>query len=158
MNEQGNDAERRREAAYERLGTRTPKCRYCPETDPVVLTGAAPNIVCYQCQAVQAGKPPTEEHHLGGQHNHPFIVPIPANDHRRLNDMQNDWPRDTLTNPDGSPLIGIVGLLRGAIDVLLLIIKGILVRLPATLEDLNQKLTTYIGPAWWITIGWQGVI
>ncbi len=158
MNAQLNDADRRREQAYERLGTRTPKCQSCPETDPIVLTGKHPQSICYRCMAIRDGKKTTENHHIGGQHNDSFTVPIPANDHRRLNDTQNDWPERTLKNSDGSPLVGIAGLLRGWIDVLLLIIKQVLVKLPAALEDLNSCLTQSIGPAWWVTIGWQGVL
>lgn len=158
MNAQSNDADRRREQAYERSGTRTPRCQSCPETDPIVLTGKHPQIICYRCMAIRDGKKATEDHHIGGQHNDPFTVPIPANDHRRLNDMQNDWPERTLKNSDGSPLVGIAGLLRGWIDVLLLIIKQVLVKLPAALEDLNVCLTQSIGPAWWVTIGWQGML
>lgn len=157
MNQTPNDPERRREAAYERLGTRTPRCRSCNEADPFVLTGTHPDIVCYQCQAVRDGKKPTEDHHLGGRHNYPFTVPIPANDHRRLNDMQNDWPAQTLKNPEGSPLVSIAGLLRGWIDFLVLMVRK-LTKVPAALEDLNIRLTAYIGPAWWLTIGWQGVV
>lgn len=157
MNTQRNDAERRREQAYERLGTRTPRCRHCNENDPVALTGRHPDIVCYQCKAVCDGKPPTEDHHVGGKGNHPFKVPIPANDHRRLNDMQNDHPDRTRQNPDGSPLLALAAVLRGWIDILHQIIEGLVGRIPTALENLDARLTAFIGLDWWITIGWQGV-
>lgn len=157
MNQHGNDAERRREQAYERLGTRTPRCWNCPETDPFALTGTYPNIICYQCRAIRDGKPPTEDHHLGGTRNHPFTVPIPANDHRRLNDMQNDHPDRTRQNPEGSPLLAIAAVLRGWLDVLHRIIEGLVGGIPAALECLDAGLTASIGPTWWVTIGWQGL-
>lgn len=46
----------RRERAYRRLGTRTPKCAQCPESDPLALTGTHPDIVCYEDGALAQGR------------------------------------------------------------------------------------------------------
>src|SRR5207249_313298 len=47
MNER-HDPEVRRESAYRRFGTRTPRCRACGEADWRVLTGTPPDILCYE--------------------------------------------------------------------------------------------------------------
>src|SRR5215831_20506000 len=74
------DRAARREAAYRRLGTRQPKCQYCSETDPLALQGVAPDLLCAECAARQAGCSPAEKHHLAWQHNDPTKTPIPGND------------------------------------------------------------------------------
>ena len=101
----------------------------------------------------QAG---TEQHHPAGQHNLPVTVPIPINEHRILSDRQRDWPNETLKNPDKNPVLKAAGALRGWIDALTLIIERCIGWIPAMLEDLNEWLTTRIGPRWWEEWGWRG--
>lgn len=144
------------EQQLRQLGDRTPKCVVCGESNPFTLTGIHPNILCYQCLTQQTGKSPIEDHHIAGQHNDPFTVPIPGNDHRILNDMQKDWPESTLRNPDGSPLLRAAATLRGWLDVLYLIIDLAIGWIPPFLEWVDGKLVNLVSPQWWKDWGWEG--
>ncbi len=139
----------RKETAYERLQTRTPRCQHCRETDPLALLGIHPDIVCYECSCRQAGRSWTEEHHPAGRHNSPVTVIVPGNDHRVLSDMQRDWPEHTLRNPNGSPLLAAAAAIRGWLDVLRLIIERTVGYIPAFLEDLDRRLQATLGDKWW---------
>ena len=50
-----DDRDERREQRLRQLGTRSPRCRGCPETDPFALSGVHPDIVCYECLAIEHG-------------------------------------------------------------------------------------------------------
>jgi len=52
----------RREAAIRRLGSRDPRCP-CGQAEPLALTGRHPQIRCYECQAVAAGRSWIEQQH-----------------------------------------------------------------------------------------------
>jgi hypothetical protein len=144
-----DDRERREQDAYERLGTDFPQCQQCGESDPFALVGVHPDILCYQCDALAHGRSWMEGHHVAGQHNDRTKVWIPGNDHRRLNDMQRDWPRETLRNPTGSPLRRAAAALRGWLNVLRLIIERTVGWIPDALERLDAQLTRAHGNHWW---------
>jgi hypothetical protein len=139
------------EERYVVLGTRTPRCAVpgCTETDPLALTGIAPAILCYEHRQLADGKAWVEQDHRSGQHNHPATVGIPANDHRILSAMQQSWPRDTLRNPDGSPLLKAAASVRGWLDLLRVIVARTVGWVPAFLETLDQWLRDRIGDPWW---------
>lgn len=141
--------EARREAKLRQLGTRAPACPGCGETDPLALTGRHPQLRCYECQALARGRPWVEQQHPAGRANHPATVPIPGNDHRVVDDHKNDWPRTTLRNPDGSPLLRAAACLRGWLDTLQLILERTLAWIPDFLEELDQWLTHLHGRTWW---------
>jgi hypothetical protein len=143
------DRDARREARLRQLGTRTPNCATCPETDPFALTQTPDGLRCYECQALAAGRPWTERQHPAGRRNHPATVPIPGNDHRVVDDLKNDWPRDTLRNPDGSPLLCAAACLRGWLDTLRLIVERTVGWIPPFLEHLDTWLTSQLGHGWW---------
>jgi hypothetical protein len=150
-----HDRRRRQEAAYRRLGTRTPRCQFCRETDPHALTGQAPAITCYEHTAEQTGKHGTELHHPSGQHNDPYRIALPGNDHRVLSDLQKDWPLETLRNPHGSPLLKASAALRGWLDVLLLLIERVIGWIAPFLEQLDAELCRVLGEEWWIDFGFD---
>jgi len=150
-----NDRDRRREAAYERLGTRSPCCQHCGETDPAALTGQYPDITCYDCLARQQGRSPVENHHLPGKANSPVTGSMPGNGHRVLSDWQRDWPARTLRNPDQSPLLGIAATIRGLIDWFRLMIDRYLGWIPESLETLDEILRRLFGDQWWGHLGWS---
>jgi hypothetical protein len=134
-----------------RLGTRNPRCTIegCGETDPRALTGTDPNIVCYEHRQLADAKTWVEQDHRPGQHNHPATTAIPANDHRILSAMQKSWPRDTLRNPDGSPLLKAAACVRGWLDLLRLILERTVGWVPPFLEMLDAWLRERIGDPWW---------
>jgi hypothetical protein len=87
--------------------------------------------LCYQCARVQAGKPSTEQHHVGGRAQLPlFEVPQPANKHRVLSDYGKEWPPIARRHP-------VAGLISGALDFL---------RLEAEDAVPESRLR---GPHWW---------
>lgn len=148
------DPEIRRETAYRRLGTRSPQCLECGTRDWRILTGRAPEILCYEHRLVSQGKPPVEEHHLAGRANGELAATIPGNEHRALSDMQHEWPERILRNPDGSPLIKIAARIRALIDYLRLLLERGIAWIPDALERLDARLTAWIGPNWWDVIEW----
>jgi len=146
----------RKEAAYERLGTRQPRCQHCGEADPFALQGSHPDVTCYECSAHLAGRSATELHHAAGRRNSHATVPISGNDHRVLSDMQRDWPVRTLRNPDGSPLLAAAAAIRGWLDVLWLLVQRTVGHVPALLESLDEGLRSAYGDRWWEALGLEG--
>ena len=159
------DAIAREGSKRDRLGQYA-RCDHCDqETDPRCLRqvelakpgdGAIAVVLCAGCHLRLQGKPLEEDHHPAGRANDAFTVPIPANDHAVLSDLQHDWPTATLRNPDGSPLLAAAAALRGWLDVLRLLIERTVGWIPDALERLDDALREYVGPGWWGTVGWEG--
>lgn len=146
---EGDDRDARREARLRQLGTRGPRCITCAESDPFALTLTPDGLRCYECQALAAGRSWIERQHPAGRRNHQATVPIPGNDHRVIDDHKHDWPRDTLRNPDGSPLLRAAACLRGWLDTLRVIIDRTVGWIPPFLEQLDRWLAERLGPGWW---------
>lgn len=154
------DDEDRLEQRLRQLGTRTPRCSApgCDEADPFALTGAHPDLLCVEHAADRDGRDWLEESHTAGRSNAPADAPpVPANDHSTLTHKhQAAWPRDTLRNPDGSPLLKAAAATRGWLDVLRLIIERTVGWIPGFLERLDEWLRIKIGDRWWGEFdGWQ---
>jgi hypothetical protein len=143
--------EERIEERLAQLGTRSPRCRVegCDETCPLALTGVEPEILCYEHASILAGRPWLEEHHPPGQHNDQFTVPTPGNEHRVASELQSLWPRETLRNPDGSPLLRAAAALRGWLNLLWLVMTRTVGWIPAFLEELDAYLRERLGERWW---------
>ena len=140
------------EQRYAVLGTRTPACA-CGENNPFALTGAAPTISCYECQAVTAGRARIEQQHVQGRHNGPDTIAMLGNDHRVADTFKRlDWPETTLRNPDADPLVRAAGYLRGWLDLLDVVIHRTVGWIPLFLENLATWLVARLGPRWWIDI------
>jgi hypothetical protein len=123
------------------------------ERDPFAMTGTAPDLLCYEHQAIAGGRDPVEAHHVSGRANDPDTTArVPGNDHRVLSDLQQDWPIETLRNREGSPLIRAAAEIRGWLDVLWLILTR-LGWIPPFLERLDVTLTDHHGAGWWRTLG-----
>jgi len=146
-----------REDRYRALGSRLPRCsvKDCTERDPFALTGAEPSIICQEHLADQLQRAWTQEHHYSGQANSPEKGPIPANDHAVENALQSLWPRETLRNPEGSPLLRAAAAIRGWLDILRLVSERTLPWIPAALESLDALLKDRHGSRWWETLGWK---
>lgn len=95
------DQEARREQAYRRLHTRTPKCATCGND---------------RWQCLQA-------HHIAGKDHHDIIVPVCANCHCRLSDAQRDHPPK---QPCTDPWMESLGrLLLGLVDMLAIVLEAL---------------------------------
>lgn len=149
--------EERTEARLRALNTRDPRCSHpgCRECNPLALTGTDPNILCREHAADRHESSWTEQHHPVGRRNDPQTVPLPANDHAVLSELQALWPRETLRNPDGSPLRKAAAALRGWLDILRLIVERTVGWIPPFLETLDVWLCERLGPRWWQALGWE---
>lgn len=123
----------------------------CGERRPEALIPGAKPTTCAACQRATAGGKLTDDHHAFGRANSPITIPVPVNDHRaRLSVDQMDWPKSTLRNPQGSPLLAAAACVRGFIDVVLYLIEEGLSRIADMLEVLDELQVKKLGPRWWI--------
>ncbi len=83
----------RRERAFERLGTRNPRCIYCDVTDPLLL----------------------ERHHVAGREHGNDTVIVCRNHHRQLSDLQKEHP-EKIGDPSDT-LESIAHFLLGLADL-----------------------------------------
>ncbi|MDP9357437.1 MAG: hypothetical protein M3R02_19540, partial [Chloroflexota bacterium] len=102
-------------------------CAMCGESDLRCLhlvpqgrrdEAVEPLVLCANCHRRQQGQSVVEQHHPAGRSNNPATVALAANEHAIVSDAQHDWPRDTLRNPTGSPLLAASASVRGMGDLL----------------------------------------
>ncbi len=124
------------------------RCQSCGVSSPIVLVEGSDPLTCYQCQARANGKSGLEADHFAGAANSPISFLLPANIHRIYSDEQQDWPRTTLENRGGDPLLRIAALVRGWLGYLRIILNA-LEHVPVALEVLNNALIDVHGPRWW---------
>lgn len=96
------DEEDRKQQRLRRLGTRTPCCVGCGETNPVVF----------------------EHHHIAGRKHSDDMVTLCLNCHRKLSDKQRDHVPAGAKEPTG-PLATIVHYLLGLADLLALVVEAL---------------------------------
>lgn len=158
MSDHRNDfgRESRKQTRYQRFGTNKPMCIYCGETESAALTHYTEGLICIECHNARNGRSVVEEHHVDGQHNSDYTIAIPANDHRFLSDIQQDWPKNTLRNPEKSPLLRAAAALRGFLDYLIMLAERALGWIPPLLEALDEYLTSQFGKKWWEGLDLQG--
>ena len=122
----------------------------CGESRPRALIRGSDPIICARCDRQTRGKTTLDAHHVAGEANSPVTIPIPVNDHRaHLSVDQYDWPKETLENVDGSPLLAAAGCIRGLVDTLLYLIDKFLVWIPEMLEDMDAIAVEKLGRKWW---------
>ena len=92
------------------------KCKYCSETDLRALDKIDDITLCRNCRLAKTGKSVIEQHHLSGRNNDDFLVALPANEHAILSDYQEDWPEETMKNPNKDSLLHIAAWLRANSD------------------------------------------
>jgi hypothetical protein len=137
----------RRAIAARRVGER--RCA-CGESRPEALISKSDPITCHKCQRAKKGSSVTDDHHPAGEANDPTTVPIPANDHRaELSVAQYDWPKQTLENPDGSPLLAKAACIRGYIDTNDYLVTKLLLPGAEVYELLDELLREKFGEKWW---------
>jgi hypothetical protein len=74
-----------------------------------------------------------------------------VNDHRsHLSAAQAEWPKSTLRNTEGSPLLAGAACVRGFVDTVLYLIEKGLLWLADMLEKLDEILLKKLGPKWWV--------
>lgn len=100
MKNKTTDPDERIERAYQRLGTRTPVCTTCDETNPHCL----------------------ELHHIAGRKYHDDTVIQCRNCHRKLSDSQLDHLSPQATGPDAQ-LVVIGRYLLGLADWFALLVE-----------------------------------
>src|SRR6185437_4164906 len=107
-------------------------------------------MICASCQRKEKGRTTVDRHHFAGKANSPVTVSVPVNDHRaRLSVAQADWPKATLTNPQGSPLRVAAASVRGFVDTVLYLVEAGLRWVADMLEQLDEYLLKKLGPRWW---------
>lgn len=123
----------------------------CGEARPEALLRKGKSVICHDCKRKEKGMKRQDNHHFAGKANSPVTVPIPVNDHRaELNSAQQDWPKKTLQNPDGSPLLKAAACVRGFIDTIVCLIKSGLLWVADLLEKGDAFLAGKFGPKWWV--------
>lgn len=139
----------RKSTAARRVGT-DKQCA-CGEKRPEALIAGTHPIVCASCKRKQEGKTTMDKHHVFGRANDPTTIEIPVNDHRAvLSVAQQDWLKQTLENPHGSPLLRAAGCIRGFVDTVLHLIEKGLLWIAHMLEHLDAFLVKKLGAYWWV--------
>jgi len=122
----------------------------CGESRPWALIPNSDPTICAECQRKREGKSTEDNHHPAGEANDPATIPTPVNDHRAdLSVRQYDWPKETLENREGSPLLARAACIRGYCDTNAYLFEKQLLPHAEFLEVLDDFLTEEFGPAWW---------
>ena len=139
-----------RKVTAERRISKDKQCG-CGENRPLALVRKKKSTQCAKCVRKMKGRTALDRHHVAGEANSPVTVPIPVNDHRaELSEAQYDWPKTTLENPDGSPLVAAAACIRGFADTVMYLIERLLLWIAIMLERLNAFLLKKLGPKWWL--------
>ena|SRR6266436_612156 len=145
-------AHRRKVVAARRVGFST-SCS-CGEGRPEALISGSNPRVCAACKRTTTGKTTKDDHHFAGKANNPTTISVPVNDHRaRLSVAQAEWPKSTLANLEGSPLLAAAACVRGFIDTVLYLIERGLLWIVDMLEKLDEFQVNKLGPQWWLNTG-----
>jgi hypothetical protein len=141
----------RREAITARRAGKNTRCESCGEKRLEALVRGSKPTSCAECKRKMKGQTILDEHHVAGKANSRVTVTIRANDHRAvLSVAQCDWPRPTLENPGGCPLLAASGCIRGFIDTVCYLIDELLRWIAEMLEILSAFLDDRLGPRWWL--------
>lgn len=143
------EAAHRRHAIAQRRAGMNAKCN-CGETRPEALIRVKTGVICHACKRKQNGMTTKDAHHFAMKANSPVTIPTPVNDHvADLNVAQQDWPKQTRENPEGSPLIAAAACIRGFIDTIVYLINQGLHWIADMLEAADACLGQKLGPQWW---------
>ena len=120
MNRLEISRERRRQSAFQRLGTNAPRCGCCGETD-------------WRC---------FEAHHVAGRKRDAATVVLCTNCHRKVTDDQKDHPSmvrggDELLQQVGHFLLGLADILRLIVDKLVAFADALIARAQVQAEVLS---------------------
>ena len=122
----------------------------CGEMRPEAFVPGTNPLICTACDRLKRGKNVRDNHHVAGEANNSVTVPVPVNDHRAdLSTAQYDWPKKTLENPNGSPLLVGAASIRGFLDTNAYLTEKLILPQAEILEYLDALLTEKFGPDWW---------
>ena len=122
----------------------------CGERRPAALIVGSDPLMCFDCERRQRDRSTCDLHHVAGRANHEITIPIPANDHRAvLSELQYEWPKQILRNPNKSPLRAAAACIRGLIDTIKYLLDELIGWIPDFLFSLDKALTQEFGPLWW---------
>lgn len=125
------------------------KCA-CGESRPEALIPGEDPAICASCDRERRGRKMSDSHHIFGVANSPVTVLTPVNDHRAiLSVAQQNWPRETLENREGSPMLAAAAKIRGFADFVLYLIQEHLLPIAGLLESLDTWLTRKLGKKYW---------
>jgi hypothetical protein len=142
------EAAYRRKAAAARRFPAGSRCA-CGETRPEAFIPNSNRVICAACDRFARGKTTFDNHHPAGEANSPITIPAPVNDHRAsLSPAQYDWPKATLENPTGSPLLARAGCIRGFVDTNGYLVEKLLLPHAEFCELMEEFLTEKYGPEW----------
>jgi len=142
-------AHRRKVIAARRVGIGA-RCA-CGEDRAEALVAGSNPTTCAACQRAEKGHTTIDQHHFAGKANNPATIPVPVNEHRAvLSVAQSEWPKSTLTNTEGSPLLAGAACLRGCIDTILYLFEEGPLWLADMLEKLDNTQVKKLGPRWWV--------
>ena len=128
----------RKAIAQRRVGENA-KCSECAETRPLALARKSTSVMCIEDIRKKKGHTTMDRHHPAGKANHRATIQIPANDHRAIfNDDQQDWPEDTLRNPDRSPFRKAAACVRGVIKCIKFLLEKLLGWIPEFFEKVGM--------------------
>ena len=123
----------------------------CGESRPEALVEATSPVLCHECQRSANGQSQIDAHHFAGRANDGTTVPVPTNEHvAALSERQRDWPRETLENPSGDPLLRGAACIRGFVDYVTHLIANGVLWVAEMLERLSTWLKAHHGERWWI--------
>jgi hypothetical protein len=139
----------RRKSTRQRVVGLTAQCK-CGESRPEALIPDRDPVVCMDCDRRNHGISDRDDHHIAGAANDRTTISVPVNDHAaELTAPQRDWPKQTLQNPDRSPLLSAAGHIRGFVDTLVYLINKFLLWIAKLLEFLDTMLQERWGPRYW---------
>lgn len=105
--------------------------------------------MCAACMRAKRGQTTLDGHHVAGKSNSPVAIHVPVNDHRAvLNGAQYDWPKETLENPDNSPLLADAARIRGYLDTDRYLKEELLLQVAERNEMVNAFLVEKFGRKW----------
>jgi hypothetical protein len=140
-----------RQAKAARKAGKNTLCKFCGETLLEALVRGSKPTRCAECTRTMKGQTIMDVHHLAGRANSDATLIIRVNHHRGiLSVAQYDWPRLTLENPEGCPLLAAAACIRGFIDILCYLIDELLRWIAKMLELLSALLDDRLGPHWWL--------
>jgi hypothetical protein len=139
----------RRKAIKQRVLGINPECE-CGESRLEALITSRKPTICMACDRRARGISERDDHHIAGRTNSQIVINVPVNDHEaELSMPQRDWPKKTLENPDGSPLLSAAAHVRGFVDTIIYLIQKLLLWIASLLELLDTTLEEKMGKKYW---------